>query len=114
MVRKRGFEPRPPCEDQLLRLARLPFRHFRTGESIQYTSTADARTTRRACLRSLPSFARGLLLSFHLSDLHPQLSAVPSLVVFVDAVADEQTKLAVRAVQSRQLAFPSQVVFIRV
>ena len=30
MVRKRGFEPPPSEEDQPLKLARLPFRHFRT------------------------------------------------------------------------------------
>jgi hypothetical protein len=29
LVRKRGFEPPLGCPNQLLRLARLPFRHFR-------------------------------------------------------------------------------------
>ena len=34
MVRKRGFEPPLDCSNQLLRLARLPFRHFRTWAEI--------------------------------------------------------------------------------
>ena len=43
MVRKRGFEPPLDCSNWLLRLARLPFRHFRTvvslaGQEPQYTA----------------------------------------------------------------------------
>src|SRR3954452_16389025 len=34
MVRKRGFEPPLGCPNQLLRLARLPFRHFRMLQQI--------------------------------------------------------------------------------
>ena len=34
LVRKRGFEPPLGCPNQLLRLARLPFRHFRVLQQI--------------------------------------------------------------------------------
>jgi hypothetical protein len=44
-LRKRGFEPPLGCPNQLLRLARLPFRHFRSvgrmsrGRNPQYSRT---------------------------------------------------------------------------
>jgi hypothetical protein len=34
VVRKGGLEPPRPCGHQLLRLARLPLRHFRVGSSL--------------------------------------------------------------------------------
>jgi hypothetical protein len=49
-VRKGGFEPPLDCSNQLLRLARLPFRHFRSGvknpavPNSEYTPKPDSRS----------------------------------------------------------------------
>jgi hypothetical protein len=69
LVRKRGFEPRPDCSDQLLRLARLPFRHFRKWACSRvygnpFAPTTDHTASRRSA-RSAPAESRH-------SDLLPQ------------------------------------------